>query len=249
MDMPQPSSESGSSVRHFLTLQRHGILSTHSASNPGYPFGSITPYLLDEDGSFIIYISLIAEHYKNLTANSHAAVTVADPLGYEDPQAYPRATVLLDFSPVAPESQSAVAERFAERFPHAIQHELAHNFLFMRGHVARIRWIAGFGAMGWIAGDEFRAQPVDAIVTHGFDILQHMNHDHRDALVELVKSKTGVTPNATQVLMTDISATQCSITVNGDNAQRIICRFPSAVATPEQARTAIIALLQHVRAL
>lgn len=245
--MPQQSSDTGSSVRHFLTLQRHGILSTHSVSNSGYPFGSITPYLLDEDGSFIIYISLIAEHYKNLAVNSHAAITVADPLGYEDPQAYPRATVLLDFVPVAPENRDAVAQRFTARFPNAIQHELAHNFLFMRGHVVRIRWIAGFGNMGWITGDEFRAQPVDAIVTHGFDILRHMNNDHRDSLVQLVTNKTGVAPKVTQVLMTDISANQCSITVNGDNAQRIICRFPCAVTTPEQARTAIIALLQQAR--
>jgi putative heme iron utilization protein len=244
------SSESfAPTVKHFLTLHRCGILSTHSASLSGYPFGSITPFLVEDSGSIVIYISLISEHYKNLAANGRASLTVADPFGFEDPQAHARATVLLDFKEIPREELSQVQEKFSLRFPGSVKHEIAHNFLFMRGVVHKIRWIAGFGSMGWVSGEEFGGAAVDKIVAQGFDIISHMNADHRDALVELAAKVTGQKMLSSLVLMTDINANEFVITVSGKAPRKIVCKFADPVTNAEEARAAMVSLIKEARSV
>ena len=50
----------------FLRASRYGVLATQSRSLPGYPFGSITPYVLGAAGEPVIYISTLAEHTRNI---------------------------------------------------------------------------------------------------------------------------------------------------------------------------------------
>jgi len=44
-------------ARRLLRAHRYGALSTLSRKLDGYPFGSITPYAVDHDGSLVILIS------------------------------------------------------------------------------------------------------------------------------------------------------------------------------------------------
>lgn len=135
---------------NFMRENQHGILCTHSKSNPGFPFGSVVPYLMEDDNSLIIYISFIAEHYKNLAKDPRASIIVADPSGLDDPQAHARCTVLVEFSEIAPEERDRIQERYLDKFPGSINYEIAHNFTYMRGKPNKLRWIAGFGKMGWV---------------------------------------------------------------------------------------------------
>lgn len=63
-------------ARQFLRSTRHGILSTHSAKFDGYPFGSVTPFVLDSDCQPIILISSIAEHTKNIVVNPKVSLLI-----------------------------------------------------------------------------------------------------------------------------------------------------------------------------
>ena len=53
-------------ARQMLRAHRYGVLCTLSKKFNGYPFGSITSYLVDHDGSLLILISTLAEHTKNI---------------------------------------------------------------------------------------------------------------------------------------------------------------------------------------
>src|SRR6185503_7503111 len=53
-------------ARTLLLNESFGVLSTISLDLPGYPFGSIVPYCVDELCRPIIYISHIAQHTKNI---------------------------------------------------------------------------------------------------------------------------------------------------------------------------------------
>src|SRR6185295_8430683 len=99
--MNKPQRSDVSQVKNFLTQHRQGVLSTISVSQKGFPFGSIVPYDIDAQGNVFIYISFIAEHYKNLQADARASLIATDPFGIDDPQAYARATLLATFEPVA----------------------------------------------------------------------------------------------------------------------------------------------------
>ena len=50
----------------MLRAHRYGALCTLSKKFDGHPFGSITPYLVDHDGSLLVLISTLAEHTKNI---------------------------------------------------------------------------------------------------------------------------------------------------------------------------------------
>lgn len=234
-------------ARTLLATARYGVLSTLSVSTDGYPFGSLTPYIIDETGRITIYISLIAEHYRNLSKDPRASLLVADPFGAHDPQAHARATVLLRFSPVTESEVSAVTQTYEARFPASINYEIAHNFLFMRGEPLRVRWIGGFGAIGWIDGRDFTAARPDPLAEGALEIVNHMNEDHADALIEIVRGFSSHDPQGKQVQMVGITAEGIAIRLSTLNeSEDVIVPFPAPIG-PAEARGAVIRLLKDAR--
>ena len=63
-------------AKQFLRSTHSGILSTISTKFAGYPFGSVTPFVLDHHCQPIILISSIAEHTKNIIANPKVSLLV-----------------------------------------------------------------------------------------------------------------------------------------------------------------------------
>src|SRR6202021_3313411 len=63
-------------ARTLMYLGRVGSLSTLSRKQPGYPFGSIMPYGLDDQGRPIFLISKMAMHTQNLKADTRASLLV-----------------------------------------------------------------------------------------------------------------------------------------------------------------------------
>ena len=59
------------------------------------------------------------------------------------------------------------------------------DFFFFRMDVVDIYFVGGFGVMGWLAASEYSQAWPDPLVLHKIDIMQHMNADHKDALILL----------------------------------------------------------------
>ena len=76
--MKNLSNEKAQSAFNLLAGQGNGVLSTISLAVEGYPFGSITPYCLDEKFNPILLISSIAQHTKNIEANSKVSLTIIE---------------------------------------------------------------------------------------------------------------------------------------------------------------------------
>lgn len=143
-------------IRQTIAQQNWALLSTVSKRYEGYPFGSIVPYVLRRDGTLIITLASLAEHYKNLTAVPKASLLIAESLSIEDPQTSPRITILADFVLSAPQ-QDSIAEEFFARFPDSPARTLP-DFRFFLGTPKAVRWIGGFGQMGWHDGNVLRAE-------------------------------------------------------------------------------------------
>jgi putative heme iron utilization protein len=60
-------------ARTLMYRSRVGSLSTLSRKQPGFPFGSVMPYGLDEQGRPIFLISTMAMHTQNLQADPRVA--------------------------------------------------------------------------------------------------------------------------------------------------------------------------------
>src|ERR1700733_8977521 len=75
--IPEPSFSER--ARTLVYLGRIGSLSTLSRKRPGFPFGSVMPYGLDERGRPIFLISTMAMHTQNLQADPRASLLVTQP--------------------------------------------------------------------------------------------------------------------------------------------------------------------------
>src|SRR5208337_5595618 len=94
-DQPQaPEPSFAERARTLMYLGRIGSLSTISRKQPGFPFGSVMPYGLDDRGRPIFLISTMAMHTQNLQADSRASLLVTQDDGSGDPLGASRVTVM-----------------------------------------------------------------------------------------------------------------------------------------------------------
>src|SRR5437764_13031437 len=94
-------------ARTLMYLGRIGSLSTLSRKQPGFPFGSVMPYGLDDHGCPIFLISTMAMHTQNLQADPRASLLVTQDDGC-DPLGASRVTLLGNVLPI-PELEMAEA--------------------------------------------------------------------------------------------------------------------------------------------
>src|ERR1700732_4637679 len=83
---PAPEPTYAERARTLIHLGRVGSLSTMSRKHPGWPFGSVMPYALDEAGRPLFLISSMAMHTQNLQTDPRASLLIPqsdapDPLG------------------------------------------------------------------------------------------------------------------------------------------------------------------------
>src|SRR5215468_9320052 len=100
--VPEPSF--AERARTLLHVGRDGSLSTLSCRQQGFPFGSVMPYGLDDDGRPIFLVSTMAMHTQNLQADSRASLLVTQPDSSGDPLGSSRVTLVGTILPL-PEAE------------------------------------------------------------------------------------------------------------------------------------------------
>ena len=181
--VPEPSF--AERARTLVYLGRIGSLSTLSRKQPGFPFGSVMPYGLDGHGRPIFLISTMAMHTHNLQADSRASLLVTQPGAREDPLGASRVTlignVLTIADPEVPEARKLYLARYANS-QYWVDFE---DFSFYRMLVVDVYYVGGFGVMGWVSDSDYEHAQPDPLADAAGEIIQHMNADHKDALILL----------------------------------------------------------------
>src|SRR5262252_6852794 len=199
--VPEPSF--AERARTLMHLGRIGSLSTLSRRQPGFPFGSLMPYAIDGQGRPIFLISTMAMHTQNLLADPRASLFVTEPGASGDPLGSSRVTLIGTVSRI-PESELAVARAaYLTRYPDSKYWVDFEDFFFYRMDVVDVYYVGGFGVMGWVAASEYSQAQSDPLVDHKSDILQHMNADHKDALILLAKRFAGIEAQEAEIISID----------------------------------------------
>ena len=173
----------------MLRAHRYGALCTLSKKFNGHPFGSITPYLVDHDGSLLILISALAEHTKNLAADPRVSLVThdqADP----DIQAQGRVTVIGNARPEAGREQAG--SRYLRYFPEAAAYFGMHDFSFYRIVPVALRHIAGFGKIHWVDMADYPVAQAGIFTQQEPALLAEINSKRRDVLRQLLRKRHGV---------------------------------------------------------
>jgi putative heme iron utilization protein len=225
-------------ARKFLHSLHNGVLSTISARLSGYPFGSITPFVLDHEGNLLILISTIAEHTKNIQADQRVSLIAFDS-NSTDMQASARLTLVGDAT-IAPKD-AALRARYLRYFPQAENYFDMHDFQFYRIAVKQARYIGGFGNIHWIPGEEL-LPPANQLAEQEAAILDHMNADHAENLRAYCRHLHGL--EAENAAMIGIDTDGFDVTADG---KLLRFGFEEPVADAATARVALVALAKTCR--
>src|SRR5579864_5246905 len=199
--LPAPELTYAERARTLIHLGRVGSLSTMSRKHPGWPFGSVMPYALDEAGRPLFLISSMAMHTQNIEADPRASLLVT-PSDAPDPLGAARLTLLGDVVKLRIEDVPIARKIYLARHENARYWVDFEDFAFYCLEITDAYFVGGFGVMGWVTADEYLLAEADPLAEAAPAILEHMNKDHADALLLLAKFFAGV--EAEQATMTSV---------------------------------------------
>src|SRR5712671_850479 len=242
--VPEPSYSER--ARTLMYLARLGSLSTLSRKQPGFPFGSVMPYAADERGRPIFLISTMAMHTQNLQADPRSSLLVTQPDASGDPLGASRVTVLGNVLPI-PEPEVAEARKlYLARYANSKNWVDFEDFSFYRMDVLDVYYVGGFGVMGWVSASDYdRSQP-DPLADSMAEIIQHMNADHKDALVLLARQFAHVESQEATMKEVDRLGFQLRLkTQDGMRSARIA--FLREVSNPAETRKVLVEMVRQAR--
>ena len=226
------------SVRRLVRRQCHGVIATQSQNMPGFPYASFVEYVADHMGRPVMLISALAEHTHNIHYHSQLSLTAHEAAG--NVLASPRFTYLGEAKLVPDEDLAACRARYLRYLPHVAEY-LSLDFAFYRIEPHRIRSIPGFGSAVWVSASDYL--PVSAHLAGVEEgILQHMNHDHADALRAYCRTRAG--RDVKEAIMVGVDCDGFDVRADG---VRMRFDFESTVLDAHQVRDALVRLAQECR--
>jgi heme iron utilization protein len=246
-DLPPVPEPTFAERAHTLAyLGRMGSLSTLSRKQPGFPFGSVMPYGLGEHGRPIFLISTMAMHTQNLQADPRASLLVAQQDAESEPLGASRVTLLGNVLPVQKPELTAARKLYLERHANSRYWVDFEDFSFYAMDVVDVYYVGGFGVMGWVSASDYdRSQP-DPLADSTTTIIQHMNADHKDALVLLARTFAHI--DSTEATMTAVDRLGFHVrlkTAEGMRGTRIA--FLREVSNQAETREALVEMVQQAR--
>ena len=137
-------------VRAWLRAAGTGALATTATAERvrGFPFATAVP-LVWHNGAAIMYVADIAEHGRNLAADSRCSLLIAE-RGLADPTLGWRITLVGEATALAGTASSDALDAFCAHHP---QTQRLPGFVVRALRPQHARVIVGFGHMGWLRGD------------------------------------------------------------------------------------------------
>ena len=243
---PVPEPTFAERARTLVYIFRIGSLSTLSRKQPGFPFGSVMPYGLDEHGRPIFLISTMAMHTQNLQADPRSSLLVTQDDAGSDPLGASRVTLLGNVLPI-PEAEVADARQlYLARYASSKYWVDFEDFSFYRMSVVDIYYVGGFGVMGWVSASEYGRSKPDPLADSMAEITQHMNTDHKDTLVLLARKFARIEAQEATMIAVDRLGFRLRVkTDDGVRGARIA--FLREVSNPAETRKVLVEMVQQAR--
>src|ERR1700722_14594201 len=221
-------------------------LSTLSRKQAGFPFGSVMPYGLGAQGHPIFLISTMAMHTQNLKADARASLLVTQDDTDGEPLGASRVTLVGNALPVPNTELAEVRKLYLERHANSKYWVDFEDFSFYRMDVVDVYYVGGFGVMGWVSASDYERNQPDPLADSMAEIIQHMNADHRDALVLLAREFGGVESQEATMTAVDRLGFHVRLkTQDGIRGARIA--FLREVSNPAETRKVLVEMVQRAR--
>ena len=243
--MPQPSL--AERARTLVHLGRTGSLATLSARHADWPFGSVMPYGLDDQGRPTFLMSAMAMHTQNLLRDARASLLITQAEASQDPLAVGRVTFMGEALRAPQDDIASLRGAYLERHPEAEMWVDFGDFAWYRMDIKEIYLVAGFGVMGWIAAADYERAEADPLADIAASILDHMNADHADALAMLARQDGQGQVDSASMTAVDRWGFHLSVASKGEAQERRVS-FPQEVRNATEARQVLARMTQQARA-
>jgi putative heme iron utilization protein len=244
---PEPSH--AERCRTLVAGTTRGALSTIAADPPGFPYGSVASYGLDDRGNPVLFVSLMAEHTQNAMRDPRASLLVTEPVpDGADPLASGRVTLLGLLSTVTDADRPAARDRYLAANPTSAYYIDFGDFVFFRLDVQSIRYVGGYGRMSWVDPALYAAAEPDPLAGVAAGIIEHMNADHAEAQVLFCRHLLD-RPDTTAATMSSVDRygfEMIAVSPSGRAAVRL--GFPHPCTTGIEVRQAMVAMVNDARA-
>ena len=232
--------------RTLIATTGRGLLSTVAREPAGYPFGSLVTFVVDDQGCPWLLVSTMAEHTRNAMADPRASMLVAEEAAPGvDPLALSRVSLIGDLTHTEPDA--ALRAKFLETHPGAAYYVDFPDFGFYRLAVSAVRYVGGFGRMSWVEASEYSAARADPIAPFAAGIVEHMNTDHAESHLLLLRHWLGRS-DIESATMTEVDRLGCDFdTVTPSGRFPLRLEFTDAVSTSEEVRQMFISMLGPAR--
>lgn len=178
-------------ARTIAATGRLASLSTLTDRPAGHPFGSLVSYALDGDGHPLVVISTMAEHTRNARRDPRASLLAAEDANPREPLDAGRVTLLGSLRPLEASEQEAAVAAVVDAVPSVAGYAHFADFSCWRLTVEEVRWVGGFGTMGWVDAAAYRAATPDPVLAARRAVVGHMNDDHGDACRAIASAALG----------------------------------------------------------
>jgi heme iron utilization protein len=185
-EVPEPSH--AERAKTLVYLQQTGSLSTLSRKQPGWPFGSVMPYGLDDQGQPVFLISTMAMHTQNLLGDPRASLLVTPPESRVDPLGAARVTLMGSVTKVPKEENAQVRACYLERHANASYWVDYQDFGFFRMAITEIYFVGGFGSMGWVTPNDYAGAAVDPLAADAANLIREINTEQAETLLLLARA-------------------------------------------------------------
>lgn len=132
-------------MRDLLVSQRTASLAT---LDEGSPMATLVLYATAADfTAFYLHLSGLALHARNLMQDGRASLLIVDPTGQDDPQLWPRVSIVGSAAPLVPGSAlfQEARRNYLGKHPQAAGNFQLGDFRLWRLEPQRSRFVAGFG--------------------------------------------------------------------------------------------------------
>ncbi len=244
---PIPEPSFAERARTLVYISRIGSLSTLSRKQPGFPFGSVMPYGLDEQGRPIFLVSTMAMHTQNLQADPRASLLVTQDDAGSDPLGASRVTLVGNVRSIPEAEVTGPRQLYLARYANSKYWVDFEDFSFYRMDVVDIYYVGGFGVMGWVSASEYgRSQP-DPLADSIVEIIQQVNADHKDALVLLARKFARIEAHEATMIAVDRLGFHIRMKTN-DGVRGARIAFLREVSNPAETRKVLVEMVQQARA-
>jgi len=191
----------------------YGVLSTVGAD--GHPGGSVVGFAVGDDGRPVFSFSTLSSHTREVAADGRVSLTVLA-AGFQA-AGDGRVSLVGEVGRLEEGSPEAAAARdaYLKAHPSAFWVDFGDFAWYRMRSLKTVRLVGGFARAGSVSGDEYLAAREDPVMPFSAPVCGHMNADHADANVAMVKASVGLTVQTATFASIDRLGANVQVTRDG----------------------------------